>query len=92
MNQQDSDTGVTWTNESVFVNGRLYQRRVSELGTMFDVRCVFREDPEGITDLAPLQLFKVGLHKQTNKHDDNKRAITIRKAKLGLKCSLFNLQ
>lgn len=56
---QDSDTGVTWENESIFLNGRLYQRRTSKLGIMYDVRCVFSSDPEDKCQYTPLQLFKV---------------------------------
>lgn len=58
IEQADSDTGVTWRNNSIFRDGRLLQYRTSELGVMYDIRAVFSEDPENRTTERPLQLFR----------------------------------
>jgi len=53
----DSDTGA-WTAVAVVKNGRLMQKRVSQKGTMYDVRATLSADPQGRTSEAPLHLFK----------------------------------
>jgi len=53
----DSDTGP-WTSVATIANGRLYQKRVSSKGTMYDVRATLSADPLGRTSQAPLHVFK----------------------------------
>lgn len=58
FDQDDSDTGCVWTNEVLFKDGKLLQKRVSKLGTMYDVRCVFSRDPENKSNEMPIKLFR----------------------------------
>lgn len=54
---KDSDTG-DWQNTAKFVKGRLLQKRVSDKGVMYDVRSVFKKDPESKCQEKPIMLFK----------------------------------
>eukprot|EP01071_Lankesteria_metandrocarpae_P005615 Lankesteria_metandrocarpae@DN4065_c0_g1_i1.p1 len=66
--QEDTDTGATWSTRAYFHAGRLLQKRMSDKGTMYDVRCVFDKDPEGKTTESPVMLFKwTFINAKTNK-------------------------
>lgn len=52
----DPDT-CHWKCESVWVDGRLIQKRTGSKGVMFDSRIVFKSHPTGAVSDAPVMLF-----------------------------------